>query len=560
MVMAQIWILILCLYITGSAQAVDLSEASFVSAKPEGPVDPVIIFLGAALGVCVVVISAETIIIFKRRNSDHSSEKKQQGASAENTTNQTAESLNYAPIHFKENKPKPLRVKREQPEDIVYSQMMALHRIGLIIFYLYKIYSAQAVRNSEPLVVSAAPGETVTLNCPPVGDSDAEVRMWYKQRLEHAPLEVGSKFKTRDSIISAQFDKSRFKIERTAQNVSLSIERVTKGDEGMYFCAAAGEKTMNFSTATFLAVTDDHHGQSVLMVVMGVALGLSVMWNIWSWRRGSCSGRTSQFVNHNYSEELQVQDSDSEEFDFTALRFSEKMKRRALKEKVFTRVIAVAFQMMVQAAIIILLLYKIYSVPAVRNSEPVVISAEPGKEVTITCTFVDDSSADVRIWYKQRLEHVPLEVGSKLTDKDPVMSPRFKQTRFKIDRIANGISLRIEHVTKEDEGMYFCGLDRQNGMDFSTSTFLAVTASPVDPTVFYLGAALGICVIVICGQAIRNCSGRDCDSVVENKASQDSAAVELSYAAKRLRMKSGRSGHSVYSEVRYFSVTDPNNH
>uniref|UniRef100_A0A3B4EN08 Ig-like domain-containing protein n=1 Tax=Pygocentrus nattereri TaxID=42514 RepID=A0A3B4EN08_PYGNA len=110
-----------------------------------------------------------------------------------------------------------------------------------------------------------------------------------------------------------------------------------------------------------------------------------------------------------------------------------------------------------------------------QNSEPLVISAEPGEAVTITCTFVDDSSADVRMWYKQRLEHVPLEVGSKIKDKDPVMSPHFKQTRFKIDRIANAISLRIEPVTKEDEGMYFCGLGRQNAMDFSTATFLAVT-------------------------------------------------------------------------------------
>ncbi|KAL7863540.1 hypothetical protein SRHO_G00125240 [Serrasalmus rhombeus] len=66
--------------------------------------------------------------------------------------------------------------------------------------------------------------------------------------------------------------------------------------------------------------------------------------------------------------------------------------------------------------------------------------------------------------------------------------------------------------------------------------------------------------MVICIQAIQICRGRDHDLVVENKASQDSAAVELSYAAKSLRMKSGRSGHSVYSEVRYFSVTDPNNH
>ncbi|KAL6479787.1 hypothetical protein MHYP_G00108200 [Metynnis hypsauchen] len=209
MVMALKWILILCLYITGPAQAVDLSEASFVSATPgeavtlhckfveqfaqnnwvwykqragqepqevalklpdkrkaallsdkdktrfkihqnfsltieqttkddegmyfcgkedketitfshgtflavtEGPLDPVVLCLGAALGVCVVVISAQAFIIWR----------KQQGSSAENTTSQTAESLNYAPIHFKENKPKPGRVKREQPEDIVYSQV-----------------------------------------------------------------------------------------------------------------------------------------------------------------------------------------------------------------------------------------------------------------------------------------------------------------------------------------------------------------------------------------------------------------------------------------------------
>ncbi|KAL6479785.1 hypothetical protein MHYP_G00108180 [Metynnis hypsauchen] len=130
---------------------------------------------------------------------------------------------------------------------------------------------------------------------------------------------------------------------------------------------------------------------------------------------------------------------------------------------------------MAQAVIIILLLYKIYSVPAVRNSEPLVISAEPGKEVTLNCTFANDSSVDVRMWYKQRLELVPLEVGSKMKDRDPVMSPHFKQTRFKIDRIASGISLRIKAVTKEDEGMYFCGLDRPNTMDFSNATFLAVT-------------------------------------------------------------------------------------
>ncbi|XP_036423737.1 uncharacterized protein LOC118806426 [Colossoma macropomum] len=91
----------------------------------EGPVHPVVIFLGAALGVCVVVISAQAFMICKRRNSDHCSVRNQQGSAAENTTSQAqaAENLNYAAINFKENKPKTGRVKREQPEDIVYSQV-----------------------------------------------------------------------------------------------------------------------------------------------------------------------------------------------------------------------------------------------------------------------------------------------------------------------------------------------------------------------------------------------------------------------------------------------------
>ncbi|XP_036424069.1 uncharacterized protein LOC118806674 [Colossoma macropomum] len=130
---------------------------------------------------------------------------------------------------------------------------------------------------------------------------------------------------------------------------------------------------------------------------------------------------------------------------------------------------------MARAAIIILLLYKIYSARAVRNSEPLVISAKTGEAVTLSCTFVDNSSAKNRIWYKQRLEHVPLEVGSKLKDKDPIMSSHFKQTRFKIDNIEGGISLRIESVTKEDEGLYFCRVDGQKAMEFSNATLLAVT-------------------------------------------------------------------------------------
>ncbi|XP_036425196.1 uncharacterized protein LOC118807310 [Colossoma macropomum] len=139
----------------------------------------------------------------------------------------------------------------------------------IIILLLYKMYSAQAVRNSELLVVSAEPGKTVTLNCTPVDDSNANIRMWYKQRLRHAPVEVGSQFKDKKSRISASFDQSRFKMNRIASGTSVSIERVTKEDEGVYFCATPGETTINFSNATFLSVT----GQSIISVLQTTVQG-----------------------------------------------------------------------------------------------------------------------------------------------------------------------------------------------------------------------------------------------------------------------------------------------
>uniref|UniRef100_A0A3B4CYB0 Ig-like domain-containing protein n=1 Tax=Pygocentrus nattereri TaxID=42514 RepID=A0A3B4CYB0_PYGNA len=126
---------------------------------------------------------------------------------------------------------------------------------SVISFQISHVYSTQAVRHSEPLVISAEPGEAVNLTCTFVDDPNKDVRMWYKQRLEHAPLELGSQLEGKSAVISDQLDKSRFKLNKIASGISLSIERITKEDEGMYFCGASGKKTLDFSTATFLAVT-----------------------------------------------------------------------------------------------------------------------------------------------------------------------------------------------------------------------------------------------------------------------------------------------------------------
>ncbi|KAL6479770.1 hypothetical protein MHYP_G00108030 [Metynnis hypsauchen] len=396
----------------------------------------------------------------------------------------------------------------------------------IIILLLYRIDFSQAVRNSEPLVISTEPGEAVTLNCTFVDDSNKDVRMWYKQRLEHAPLEVGSKFEAKPAVISDKFDKSRFKLNRTASGISLRIERVTKEDEGMYFCGETGKNTLDFSTATFLAVTEYLVDPVMLAMAVFSAVCVAVICaqTILIHKLRKSEHRAGEKVQQEaMNERTTRQEQNPENLHYTAIHIKEKKAKDPAQ--------------------------------AVDLSEASFVSAESGENVTLHCKFVEKSGQSVKswVWYKQRAGQEPQEVAVKLPEKRAATS----SDRFKISQ---SFDLTIEQTNKDDEGMYFCGVGVRNTITFSKGTFLAVTEGPVDPTVFYLGAALGICVIVICIQAIQNCRVRDHDSVVENKASQDSAAVELNYAAKSLRMKSGRSGHSVYSELRYFSVTDPNNH
>ncbi|XP_072519300.1 signal-regulatory protein beta-2-like [Salminus brasiliensis] len=135
---------------------------------------------------------------------------------------------------------------------------MASFRI--VILVLYKICSAQAVGNPEPLVVSVKVGESVTINCT-ITDQKSKAMFWFKQRLEHMPLEVGFKHSTKDPELQNPFrdSKSVFQLNQTASGVSLIIKSVSKEDEGMYFCGEAEQSTVNFSNGTFLAVSGTGH-------------------------------------------------------------------------------------------------------------------------------------------------------------------------------------------------------------------------------------------------------------------------------------------------------------
>ncbi|XP_060782798.1 uncharacterized protein LOC132890014 isoform X1 [Neoarius graeffei] len=100
--------------IFGNGTQVQLAERSAV--------DPVVICLAGALGVCVVVIFALIFIItYKGRNRV----RLKHGSVTDKTLNQDCDTveLNYAALHFSERRAKRGRVKKQQPQDTIYSDV-----------------------------------------------------------------------------------------------------------------------------------------------------------------------------------------------------------------------------------------------------------------------------------------------------------------------------------------------------------------------------------------------------------------------------------------------------
>ncbi|KAI4888943.1 hypothetical protein NFI96_002003 [Prochilodus magdalenae] len=186
---------------------------------------------------------------------------------------------------------------------------------------------------------------------------------------------------------------------------------------------------------------------------------------------------------------------------------------------------------------------------------PVWGSVTPGEPVTLQCTVLSDLKAAGLpvLWFRDaagqsfpEIIYTHQKTGSH-------------QCEFSSSTNSCMYNFSISNFSQSDAGTYYCAVAACGRITVGNGASVTL-GRPVDPILFYLATALGICVTVICGLVIQICSVRQHNSVVENKISQDSAAVELNYAARSLRKKSGRSGDSVYSEVRYFTVTDPNNH
>ncbi|KAF7706969.1 hypothetical protein HF521_018187 [Silurus meridionalis] len=88
-------------------------------------VDPVVICLTVALGVCVIVISVQTLLLCKRTKCEKFTNTQSSVNKTERTNSQDRESveLNYAALHFNKKKTKTTRRKGKYPQETLYSEV-----------------------------------------------------------------------------------------------------------------------------------------------------------------------------------------------------------------------------------------------------------------------------------------------------------------------------------------------------------------------------------------------------------------------------------------------------
>uniref|UniRef100_A0AAY5EK69 Ig-like domain-containing protein n=1 Tax=Electrophorus electricus TaxID=8005 RepID=A0AAY5EK69_ELEEL len=82
------------------------------------------------------------------------------------------------------------------------------------------------------------------------------------------------------------------------------------------------------------------------------------------------------------------------------------------------------------------------------------------------------------LWYKQKSGRTFQEVGLKFSHTNSIIFPEFNKSGIKVETTESSISLHFPNVSKEDEGMYFCGIILADIMKFSSGTFLVVTGNP----------------------------------------------------------------------------------
>ncbi|XP_058253192.1 uncharacterized protein LOC131357862 [Hemibagrus wyckioides] len=131
-------------------------------------------------------------------------------------------------------------------------KMLMLMWIKVVLFNKVDCTQNSIVHQPKP-VISAAPGDNVTLQCFQLGEQNSDPIIWYKQPVGHEPSVVAVVQKVQDPIYKDEFKSPRFRIEKGSSSFHLKIMNVNPSDEAVYYCGRIAFYTV-FTKGTFLSV------------------------------------------------------------------------------------------------------------------------------------------------------------------------------------------------------------------------------------------------------------------------------------------------------------------
>ncbi|KAG9272295.1 hypothetical protein AMEX_G13274 [Astyanax mexicanus] len=151
-----------------------------------------------------------------------------------------------------------------------------------------------------PALQSVPPGEAVNLQCTVLSEiRSAELRVfWIRSAAGSSFPEIIFTHHNSSSSSSRQCEISSSK-HSSVYNFSTNIPN--NHHAATYYCAVETCGRIIIGNGTTVCLSD----YSVLVVILSLALGLSLFWNItltfWSWRRGICSGEFTQMQRKVFS-------------------------------------------------------------------------------------------------------------------------------------------------------------------------------------------------------------------------------------------------------------------
>ncbi|XP_017329401.1 uncharacterized protein LOC124625979 [Ictalurus punctatus] len=220
------------------------------------------------------------------------------------------------------------------------------------------------------------------------------------------------------------------------------------------------------------------------------------------------------------------------------------------------------------------------------------LSVNIGNSATLRCC-VSGEQIQIIDWFKQPNREKPQIIVTVFKDAKETFYNGFQESRFHIERSSNCFNVTVLNIIQSDEAMYYCALTRPNTV-FADGTYLKIksdhvtiaseTSKPAlcdnseyfknitlhgndtnssthEKTVFALGTALGLCVLLnfclTCCILRRKYDKMDTSIESSPRKGQESGAETVNYAALQFRKRNAKaekrktgSDECVYSDVK----------